>query len=204
MTSAIVLENIISGGSLRSRKMVEVTLTALTVLTGVVAGLFAMNPATQMYPEDVSGELYCLALNAYHEARGVNMDEMIAVSQVVMNRVEDSSGEYRTVCDVIMEGPVRESWRTRQDQTLSDEERVYFPVRGKCQFSWYCDGRSDAVRNMKGWEDAAIAAYVVYNGYGEDRVHGAMYYYAHDKISRPTWAQNMTVTAVLRGHTYLK
>ena len=183
--------------------MLEVTLPALTFLTQIVLGLVATNPLMHHSSTwDTHEELYCLALNAYHEARGVSMDEMIAVSQVVVNRVNRSV--HGTVCEVITEGPVRESWRTRQDDTLKDEERVYFPVRNKCQFSWYCDGKSDAIRNMTGWEDAVIAAYLVYNGYGEDRVDGALYYYAHKQIPMPNWAENMMVTAVLEGHTYLK
>jgi len=183
--------------------MLEVSLTALKYLTSIVMGLIVTNPLEYSDPADIHEELYCLALNAYHEARGVNMDEMIAVSQVVMNRV-DNSKRYTTVCNVITEGPTRESWRTRQNEALLDEERVFYPVRDKCQFSWYCDGRSDVVQNMTGWEDAVIAAYLVYNGYGEDRVDGALYYYAHHKVSRPRWSQKMTVTAVLDGHTYLK
>ena len=182
--------------------MIEVTLPALTFLTQIVMGMVVLNPIANGDPVDFHEELYCLSLNAYHEARGVNFDEMLAVSQVVMNRVDVSA--YGSVCEVVTEGPVRESWRTRQDDTLSDEERVYYPIRHKCQFSWYCDGKSDAVRNLKGWEDAVIAAYLVYNGYGEDRVDGAMYYYAHNQIAMPKWAKGMTVTAVLKGHTYLK
>ena len=183
--------------------MIEVTLPALTFLTQIVLGLVTTNPLMHHSSTlDMHEELYCLALNAYHEARGVDFDEMLAVSQVVMNRVDRTMDA--TVCDVITEGPIRESWRTRQDDTLSEEERVYFPVRHRCQFSWYCDGRSDAVRNLTGWEDAVIAAYLVYNGYGEDRVDGALYYYAHKKIDMPIWAEGMTVTAVLNGHTYLK
>ena len=120
--------------------MIEVTLPALTFLTQIVLGLVATNPLMHHSSTwDTHEELYCLALNAYHEARGVSMDEMIAVSQVVVNRVNRSV--HGTVCEVITEGPVRESWRTRQDDTLKDEERVYFPVRNKCQFSGYCDGK---------------------------------------------------------------
>ena len=183
--------------------MIEVTLPALTFLTQIVLGLVTTNPLMHHSSTlDMHEELYCLSLNAYHEARGVDFDEMLAVSQVVMNRVDRTMDA--TVCDVITEGPIRESWRTRQDDTLSEEERVYFPIRHRCQFSWYCDGRSDAVRNLTGWEDAVIAAYLVYNGYGEDRVDGALYYYAHKKIDMPMWAEGMTVTAVLNGHTYLK
>ena len=183
--------------------MIEVTLPALTLLTQIVMGLIIVDPMVHSSPSDTHEELYCLALNAYHEARGVSLDEMVAVSQVVMNRFNKDT-DYATVCDVIMEGVHQESWKTKQDNTLPDEERIHYPVRGKCQFSWYCDGRSDVVRNMKGWEDAVIAAFIVYNGYGEDRVHGAVHYYAHNKIDRPKWARNMEVTAVLQGHTYLK
>jgi len=182
--------------------MLEVSLTALTFLTQIVLGFAVTNPVSYTNPADTHEELYCLALNAYHEARGVSMDEMMAVSQVVMNRVDRSV--YGTVCEVITEGPTRESWRTAQDKTLSNEGRVYYPVRDKCQFSWYCDGKSDVVHNLTGWEDAVIAAYLAYNGYGEDRVDGALYYYAHKRIPMPNWAKNMMVTAILEGHTYLK
>jgi len=184
--------------------MIEVTLPALAFLTQIVVGLAGTNPSIHYNSTtDTHEELYCLSLNAYHEARGVNMDEMIAVSQVVLNRV-DRSRYSSTVCEVITEGPTRESWRTSQDVALPDEYRVYFPTRNKCQFTWYCDGKSDVVRSMRGWEDAIIAAYLVYNGYGEDRVDGALFYYAHNQIPMPKWARNMTVTAVLKGHTYLK
>ena len=55
----------------------------------------------------------CLALNIYHEARNQEVDGMYAVADVVMNRVED----YRypsSVCGVVKQGPVRESWKTVQ------------------------------------------------------------------------------------------
>ena len=183
--------------------MIEVSLPALTFLTQIVMGMVVLNPIANGDPVDFHEELYCLSLNAYHEARGVGMNEMLAVSQVVMNRVE-SAPQETTVCEVITEGPKRESWRTRKNKKLANHKRVYYPVRNKCQFSWYCDGKSDAVRGMKGGEDAVLAAYLVYHGYGEDRVYGAKYYYAHASIRKPVWAKSMKVTAVLRGHTYLK
>ena len=48
-----------------------------------------------------------------------------------------------------------------------------------------------------------IAAYIVYMGFGEDRVDGATHYYAHDK-GHPNWSKNMIVTVRLDGHTYLR
>ena len=99
--------------------------------------------------------------------------------------------------------PIKESWKTRKDPTLEQDDRVYYPTRNRCQFSWYCDGRSDDVNNLDGWEDSVIAAYIVYMGFGEDMVNGATHYYAHKKVN-PNWAATMVVTAKLDGHTYLK
>lgn len=183
--------------------MIDITMSALSFMMQILAGAFGPNHIAHASHAPIHEEVYCLALNAYHEARGVGMNEMLAVSQVVMNRVE-SAPQETTVCEVITEGPKRESWRTRKNKKLANHKRVYYPVRNKCQFSWYCDGKSDAVRGMKGWEDAVLAAYLVYHGYGEDRVYGAKYYYAHASIRKPVWAKSMKVTAVLRGHTYLK
>ena len=183
--------------------MIEMTLPALTTLVSMIMSLSTTNPITQYESTDIHEDLYCLALNAYHEARGVGMTEMMAVSQVVMNRANRRE-IFEPICAVVTEGPVRESWKTRDNKALLEEERIYIPIKHKCQFSWWCDGRSDIVRNFKGWKDAILAAYLVYNNYGEDKVNGALYYYAHDKIDRPVWAKNMQVTAVLAGHTYLK
>ena len=183
--------------------MIDVTLGALAVLTSIVMGLGTTSFMAHEGREDMHHELYCLAVNAYHEARGAGMDDMIAVSQVVINRVEFADDDT-TICEVVTEGPVRESWKTKRQKDLPKSQRVFYPIRDKCQFSWYCDGRSDAVKSRTGWEDAILAAYMVYSGYGEDRVDGAMYYYAHNTIARPKWPKDMTVTAVLRGHTYLR
>ena len=132
----------------------------------------------------------CLSLNIYYEARNQPLRGQMAVAEVVLNCVADDRFPD-TICEVVMEGPTY-SWKPD------------FPVRHRCQFSWYCDGKSDVVYNLTGWEDAVIAAYLAYNGYGEDRVDGALYYYAHKRIAMPKWAKDMTVTAVLEGHTYLK
>tara|TARA_R110000822_G_scaffold154016_4_gene293461 strand:+ start:392 stop:946 length:555 start_codon:yes stop_codon:yes gene_type:complete len=184
--------------------MFDISLPAFSVMLQVLLGMAGpIDTGEYLYPAvDIHGEFYCLAVNAYHEARGASFDEKIATSQVVMNRV-DSKRYPHTICEVITEGPIKESWKTRKDPTLEQEDRVYYPTRNRCQFSWYCDGRSDDVNNLDGWEDSVIAAYIVYMGFGEDMVNGATHYYAHKKVN-PNWAATMVVTAKLDGHTYLK
>ena len=73
--------------------------------------------------------LMCLSLNIYYEARNQPLRGQMAVAEVVLNRVEDKNFPD-TICEVVMEGPTY-SWKPD------------FPVRHKCQFSWYCDGKSD-------------------------------------------------------------
>jgi len=184
--------------------MFDISLPAFSLMMQIVLGMSSpMHTEGYSYRAvDIEGEFYCLAVNAYHEAKGESFDEKIATSQVVINRV--ASLRYPdTICEVITQGPIRESWKTKKDPTLDPHKRIYYPARNRCQFSWYCDGRSDDVNNLDGWEDSVIAAYVVYMGFGEDRVDGATHYYAHEKIN-PNWAKDMLVTARLDGHTYLK
>ena len=84
--------------------------------------------------------LVCLALNVYHEARDQPFIGQVAVAQVVMNRVRDD--RYPDdVCEVVMQGPTY-SWKPD------------FPVRHRCQFSWYCDGKSDKTPDRTAWEQA--------------------------------------------------
>ena len=71
--------------------------------------------------------LLCLALNVYFEARGDDVLSQVATSQVVINRVKDTRYPNQ-VCDVVFQ---------------SEKHENGFPKKNRCQFSWYCDGKSD-------------------------------------------------------------
>ncbi len=138
--------------------------------------------------------LMCLALNAYWEARNQDYLGMIAVNQVVMNRV--ASDLYpNTECDVVFQGPTRPSWK---------DPSVEYPVRNRCQFSWYCDGKSDEVRkNEKDlWFKALSAAMQVMSGTHDDIVDGAMWYHA-DYVD-PEWNKDKEITAIIGNHIFYR
>ena len=61
-------------------------------------------------------EIECLALNAYHEARGEGIKGMMAVIDVTLNR-SDSKKYPRNLCDVVLQ-PYQFSW------TLQGRPRV--------------------------------------------------------------------------------
>ena len=85
------------------------------------------NGKTTVVPMVNSEELECMSKNIYFEAAMESTAGKLAVAQVTMNRVR--SHHYpNTVCKVITQG------------------RHYkngFPVKDRCQFSWYCDGKLD-------------------------------------------------------------
>ena len=78
-----------------------------------------------------AGDKECLAKNIYFEAKNQPLMGQLAVAIVVMNRVADHRFP-NTVCEVVQQGP-----------TLAWTEN--FPVKNKCQFSWYCDGKKDVI-----------------------------------------------------------
>ena len=116
------------------------------------------------------------------------------------------------------QGPVRESWKTKQNPDLKDSERVYYPRKHRCQFSWYCDGKKDVIwanyektgttikLNAQAWRQSVeVAIWTL--GYGSYRINdnttGALYYYAHNLVY-PHWADKFEVTEIIGNHTFMR
>ena len=152
-----------------------------------------------------SEELECMTLNIYREANNQSVAGMIAVARVVMNRVQNRRYPG-SPCEVIYEGPIRESWKTKKNPDLKKEDRIYNPVRHKCQFSWYCDGKKDEViskeDNIK-WkiaEDIAfqVLAYDKWNG----MVEGATHY--HATYVSPKWRHTLRLVGKIDDHIFYR
>ena len=131
----------------------------------------------------------CLALNTYHEAKNQSMIGQIAVAEVVMNRVADSRYP-NTICEVVKQGPKYKG---------SD-----VPVRHKCQFSWFCDGKSDEPRrDSKEWRMAQEYARIVLSGrIVLDVTEGATHY--HATYVKPSWAKTKTRTTRIESHIFYR
>jgi N-acetylmuramoyl-L-alanine amidase len=132
--------------------------------------------------------LMCMAANIYHEAKNQPMAGQIAVAQVVMNRVNDSRYPDN-VCDVIKQGLTYKNGKV---------------VLGKCQFSWYCDGKKDDV-NMKSekWRNSLrYASMVITNRITLDVTEGATHY--HATYVRPAWTRTKTKTVRINRHIFYR
>ena len=112
------------------------------------------------------GEVHCLALNIYFEARSEPQSGQRAVGHVVMNRVAHS-GYPNSVCAVVRQGGEK--------------------VLHRCQFSWWCDGQSDRPVNRKAWCRALRLARKIYLGVLEDTTGGALWY--HATYVKPYWSE---------------
>lgn len=132
--------------------------------------------------------LVCLALNVYHEARDQPFIGQVAVAQVVMNRVRDDRYPD-TPCEVVMQGPTY-SWAE------------HYPVRHRCQFSWYCDGKSDGTPDEGAWQRAIKIAHGVYYDNLDDFVEGATHYHATYVL--PEWAESKTRIVQIGEHIFYR
>lgn len=144
----------------------------LKAALALAAFAFITTPA---HANSINPQVVCLAQNMYHEARGEGERGMIAVSNVVMNRVR--SGKFpSTPCGVI-----------------------YQRTRRTCQFSWVCQ-RNKSIRESTLYRRALALADSVYHNRVFDISHGALFYHAN--YVRPSWSHSFRRTASIGTHLF--
>jgi len=177
-----------------------IILTATSALAN--ASTFQNPELDELYTQKNQPELYCLAQNVYFEAKSEPLAGQYAVADVVLNRVKDTRFP-NTICEVVYDGPIKESWKTKQDPNLSDDERIYYPKKNRCQFSWYCDGKSDSIYDNDAWRIAQIIAYkIVYDQKMRGITEGATHYHA-DYVS-PNWAPELDLVGSISTHIFYR
>ena len=162
-------------------------------LSGMAFGALLMGllllPST-LQASDPNNEMYCMAQNIYFEAGNQPLAGKIAVSQVVLNRVKHPSYP-NNICDVVYQAKMRVNWKNE-----------IVPIRNQCQFSWFCDGKSDDPVDSQTWLSALhIARDVVQERYG-DITEGSTHYHA-DSVY-PYWADSLYQTVIINNHTFYK
>ena len=189
----------------KTMKTLLVTMTLLLVCSfshASIATTLQQAQPDELYTAKTEPELYCMATNIYFEARAESLAGQFAVADVTLNRVNDKRYPD-SVCAVVMDAKMKESWKTKQFLNLHDSERVYIPIRNKCQFSWYCDGKADKVHDNDSWRRAQTVAYMIminrkYRGITE----GATHYHA-DYVS-PKWAPELDLVGRIGVHVFYR
>ena len=141
----------------------------------------------------ISVETHCLAMNMYHEARDQGTAGKLAVSAVVMNRVNDKRFP-NTVCGVVLQAQMKKSWKTG----------LPVPIRNKCQFSWYCDGKDDIPKDKEAYKKTIDLSTVIMRNEIKfiDITDGALFYHA-DYVT-PSWAKTKQKTTEIGDHIFYR
>lgn len=133
-----------------------------------------------------TADLMCLAKNIYFEARNQSFRGQIAVAQVTLNRVNDERFP-NSVCLVV---------------TQAKKDSRGKPLRNKCQFSWYCDGKSDRMLESEEKYYAISIAKNALMGNYLDVTNGATHY--HSTAVSPVWRKQFTKVAAIEDHIFYR
>ena len=145
-----------------------------------------------LYTADSHPEEFCLAQNIYYESRIDNLAGQAAVADVVLNRVYDTRYP-NTICEVVKQGPISKWWK--------EEKGKEVPIRNRCQFSWYCDGKPDDNPQGDKWRQAQELAYKMYHqDYLRGISEGSTHY--HATYVNPKWNRNMHLIGRIGLHIF--
>jgi len=134
--------------------------------------------------EHAEAERDCLAQAIYHEARGESAAGQLAVANVIVNRAR-SAKFPSTLCGVIYQN--------------ADKGRY------RCQFTFACDGRTDAPGERRAWARSADLAQAVYAEFATGESVGAVprsALYYHTTNVRPNWANTYNAVAQIGSHIF--
>ncbi len=121
----------------------------------------------------------CLSRTIYWEAKGGASEDMEAVASVVLNRLSHK-GFPDTVCEVVKQGS----------------------EKSPCQFSWWCDGRSDQVEEENRYTIAKEIARKALNQELPDSTNGALFF--HDRSAAQDWSKTYIKTKEIGEFVFYK
>jgi len=170
--------------------------------TSIVAAvsLIGLSAQAVTFAEEIDNlpneEISCLAKNIYFEAKNQGTGGWLAVSFVTLNRVKDRRYP-NTICEVVYQGQTRPSWQ---------DPEIMIPTRHRCQFSWYCDGKSDEIKNQSKYMDILIFSNLMLDQATSsnmiDITDGATHY--HADYVKPAWASTKTKTIEIGDHIFYR
>ena len=130
-----------------------------------------------------ASEKDCLTEAIYFEARSESFVGQLAVANVILERVRHPKFPD-TICKVVHDG------------------RYYqgVPVRNKCAFSYWCDGKPEIMKDKEAVKTANSIAILALDGVLVEEVQGATYY--HATYTHPKWAYEFQMIARIGKHLF--
>jgi len=162
-------------------------------LYGMLFGFFLgaiMFAVPRAHASDANNDIFCMAQNIYFESGNQPLAGKVAVAHVVLNR-QQHVNYPQTICGVIYQAKLKENWLGNQ-----------VPIRNMCQFSWFCDGKSDVPEDSPTWLESLYVARDVIQDTHPDITEGATHY--HNDSVYPYWAESLNETVTINNHTFYK
>ena len=181
--------------------MTRILLVVISFFVGVIWCKLGHAFEKEILDPTTEPDAVCLAQNIYFEASVEPTAGKIAVGLVALNRMHDARYPD-TICGVVKEGPVRESWKTKQHANLSDDQRIYYPIKFRCQFTWYCDGKDEKIRYQDTWLQSQIIALQILEGQYAGMVEGATHYHAN--WVDPAWRHELSYIGQIGDHLFYR
>lgn len=137
-------------------------------------------------------DIIWLSKNIYYESRNQSVAGMMAVAHVTVNRVFDTRFP-NTIKEVVTQGP-----------TVTNELGETWPVRHRCQFSWYCDGKEDEPHDIETYMQIQEFVVTFLENYDImiDITEGSTHYHA-DYVT-PEWAATKTRVVEIEDHIFYR
>lgn len=156
----------------------------LLLIIALITPMSSANQPTNFSEEEVTW----LAKNVYFEARNQGIAGRLAVAMVTVNRVYDARFPD-TIKEVVTQGHTY---------------RNGFPIRHRCHFSWYCDGKSDKIRDWKTFNEIRnlVLTYLQNRNIIFDITEGATHYHADYVL--PSWASSKEKTIEIEDHIFYR
>lgn len=120
-------------------------------------------------------DVYWLAKNIYHEARGEGELGMTAVGIVTVNRSHNP--DYPTTIKGV--------------------------VTQRNQFSWYGDRKSDTIKDREAWFKSLTIAKEILNGNTKGLKLKNVYFY-HARTVKPAWSKKLERAVVIGNHIFYR
>ena len=137
----------------------------MAIIYAVVCGMIATARGS---------ELNCLVEAVYYEARSEPFVAQLAVANVVLERVRDHRFPS-TICNVVHQGRYNKKGQ---------------PIRHKCMFSYWCDGRPERMKEIEALKTAISVSEMAISGVIVEATVGATHY--HATYVRPHWRLSHT------------
>tara|TARA_R110002074_G_scaffold270892_1_gene442653 strand:+ start:73 stop:636 length:564 start_codon:yes stop_codon:yes gene_type:complete len=166
----------------RKRRLSELAFKFM-LLVIVTLGLSFLGLLLNSKANATESDVECLTEAVYFEARGESFIGQLAVANVIMERVRDHRFPP-TLCEVVHAGRY---WEGN-------------PVRNRCAFSYWCDGKLEIMHNKQAHKTAQDVARMAIDGVVYEDVQGATFY--HASYVMPYWVKELDFITRVGKHLF--